>query len=320
MRTVHLNSSDLDQARGMLAEHFYPNVIDGLSPGALPAVDFEITRAGLFTIGDLRFGTDVRLRFGELGAYHVDLPSGGDLLWRQGRREPILATPRSAAVFSPDGDTTLDRWDAATRVLAIKIERPVLEAELERMLDAPVTTPLRLSPELDVSRGAGATWLRLAHLIAADAAQPEGLTGHPVLGRRLRESLVAGLLLAVPHNYRDRLERRRTTLATPRAVQRAIEVIRADPARPFTVADLAAAAGVSARSLQDSFQRHLSTSPMAYLRDVRLAWVHDELRRADPGRTTVTEVAYSCGFLHLGRFAGLYRSRYGVPPSATLRD
>jgi AraC-like DNA-binding protein len=35
---------------------------------------------------------------------------------------------------------------------------------------------------------------------------------------------------------------------------------------------------------------------------------------------TVADVAFRWGFNHLGRFAAFYRTRYGVPPSRTLRD
>jgi transcriptional regulator GlxA family with amidase domain len=43
------------------------------------------------------------------------------------------------------------------------------------------------------------------------------------------------------------------------------------------------------------------------------------LTDADPTSTSVIEIAYSCGFLHLGRFAADYRKKCGVSPSHTLR-
>ena len=313
-----MTTSDADDARAVLGEHFYSHTLDVLSPGTWKA-GFDIATAGPVTVGRLHFGVDVRMSFGELGAYHVDVPVAGELAWRQGRDGPRLATTATAAVFQPVGDTVLERWHADCRLLAIKIDRAALEEQLSRMLDAPVRSTLRLGPELDVTRGAGAAWWRLARLFAVDAGEPAGLARHPLLGRQLRESLIGGLLLAASHNYRQSLDDHRPSLAAPRAVRRAAEAMRADAARPFTVTDLAQIAGVSARSLQDSFQRHLGTSPMAYLRDVRLARVHEELRGADVGRASVTEIAYRCGFLHLGRFAALYRRRYGVPPSHTLR-
>ncbi|WP_433728376.1 AraC family transcriptional regulator [Actinoplanes sp. CA-051413] len=314
-----MTTSDVDEARTMLGKHFYSNSLEVLSPNSWTAA-FDITSAGVITLGDLRFGADVRIKFGELGAYHVDAPLAGELAWRQGQGDAMVATPGSAAVFQPAGDTTLERWQGDCRLLAVKIDRGALESELARMLDEPVGPPVRLAPELDISRGPGATWLRLARLLAADAAEEQGLLRHPVLGRQLMESLVSGLLLAAPHNYRDALDNHRSGLAAPRAVRRAVEAVRADAAQSFTVADLAQIAGVSSRSLQDGFQRYLGTSPMAYLREVRLSLAHQQLGEAGPEQTTVTEIAYRCGFVHLGRFAAVYRRRYGVSPSQTLRS
>ena len=202
----------------------------------------------------------------------------------------------------------------------MKIDSRALQNELAELLDAPVTSPVRLSPTLDVSRGPGATWMRLLRLVAADAVMPAGLTRHPVMDRSLQQSIVTGLLLASDHQYRSRLERWSPALAAPRAVRTAVEAMHADPINQFTVSELAHLAGVSRRSLQQSFQRYLGVPPMTYLRHVRLARAHEQLQRADPAETSVADVALRCGFLHLGRFASVYRARYGVPPSRTLRD
>lgn len=54
---------------------------------------------------------------------------------------------------------------------------------------------------------------------------------------------------------------------------------------------IAAAARLSPRALQEAFRRHLDRTPTAYLRDVRLQRAHAELRAAEPEEgTTVTDV------------------------------
>jgi transcriptional regulator GlxA family with amidase domain len=109
-------------------------------------------------------------------------------------------------------------------------------------------------------------------------------------------------------------------MAAPAAIRRVVEAMRAHPGRPFTVADLAAIAGVSIRSLQESFRRYVGMPPMTYLRHLRLARVHEHLHQADPALHTVTEIAYRYGFTHMSRFAAEYRTRYGIPPRETLRS
>jgi transcriptional regulator GlxA family with amidase domain len=59
--------------------------------------------------------------------------------------------------------------------------------------------------------------------------------------------------------------------------------------------------------------------PMTYLRNLRLAQAHRALGAADFDATTVAQIAHDSGFVHLGRFAGAYRARYGISPSQTLR-
>ncbi|MFB2554470.1 AraC family transcriptional regulator [Herbiconiux liangxiaofengii] len=88
---------------------------------------------------------------------------------------------------------------------------------------------------------------------------------------------------------------------------------------PITPADAARAAGVHTRTLQQATRRHLGLSPSMYLRNVRLDRVHEQLRLADPGSTTVASVAREWGFGNLGRFSSAYTGRFGQKPSRTLR-
>jgi AraC-like DNA-binding protein/tetratricopeptide (TPR) repeat protein len=103
----------------------------------------------------------------------------------------------------------------------------------------------------------------------------------------------------------------------PRDVKMALELLRADPARDRSIDELAAAAGVKRRTLEKHFRRFLCRTPVEVRRDLRLERARRDLLRAQSG-ATVTEIALRCGFNHFGRFAALYRARYGESPSATL--
>jgi AraC-like DNA-binding protein len=104
----------------------------------------------------------------------------------------------------------------------------------------------------------------------------------------------------------------------PAHVQRACELIRARVAEPIRIAEIARELGISPRHLQSGFRRHLGMTPHRFLRDCRLDEAHRLLSAAGPGHTTTT-IAYDCGFGHLSDFAHDYRSRFGEPPSETLR-
>lgn len=102
-------------------------------------------------------------------------------------------------------------------------------------------------------------------------------------------------------------------------VRSAVEYIHAHAHEPLTVSDIARAADLSVRGLQEAFQRALDRTPMQYLREVRLRRSHEDLQRAEPGQTSVAEVAARWGFTHMGRFSGEYLQRFGEYPKQTLR-
>ena len=104
----------------------------------------------------------------------------------------------------------------------------------------------------------------------------------------------------------------------PRDLKRALELIRADPTRGWTIGELAKSCGMTPRTLQKRFQRFVGRGPLGFLRDLRLDLVRKELLVA-PRNASVTQIAMRCGFSHLGRFATEYSKHYGETPSATLR-
>jgi AraC-like DNA-binding protein len=57
---------------------------------------------------------------------------------------------------------------------------------------------------------------------------------------------------------------------------------------------------------------------MGFLRDARLRRAHQDLIAARPD-TTVTDVAMRWGFTHFGRFAEIYRNRFGCTPREALK-
>jgi AraC-like DNA-binding protein len=132
--------------------------------------------------------------------------------------------------------------------------------------------------------------------------------------------LAASVLAAFPNTARTDPTGQDRGDAHPATLRRAIAYIDDHADQPITVADMAAAVHVTIRTLQYAFRRHLDTTPMAYLRRVRLAHAHHDLVAADPGSgATVGAVAARWGFAHPGRFAALYRAMYGTGPAETLR-
>jgi AraC family ethanolamine operon transcriptional activator len=86
----------------------------------------------------------------------------------------------------------------------------------------------------------------------------------------------------------------------------------------LTVADLAAAAGVSERTLREAFHEYFGMGPARYLKFRALNLIRKALQNADPSVTTVTGVATRLGVWELGRMAHDYQILFGEFPSATL--
>lgn len=310
----------MDEAREEIDARYYANFMDVIDTRGRPfAARFDTVGLGPLMIGDLGCGADVRMRFGELGAFHLNAPQSGTMELRQGRGGGrLLATPEEAVLLDPSGDTSLDRWSGDCRTLSVKIDAAALRDRLEGLLGRSPQRRLAFAPRLDITRGPGLSWVTFARQVAAGALAGDGLATHELVARPLQEALLNGLLLAAEHPWRDELADPAGPVR-PAPVKRATDAVRARPEHPFTTAELAALARVSVRRLQESFRQYVGMSPMAYVREVRLERVHEELRAGDPDGLSVGEVAWRWGFTHPGRFAAQYRARFGETPSRTLR-
>ncbi|MCE0459700.1 helix-turn-helix transcriptional regulator [Curtobacterium flaccumfaciens] len=85
----------------------------------------------------------------------------------------------------------------------------------------------------------------------------------------------------------------------------------------ITTADIAAAVGVSVRTLQQAFHKNLGVTPTGHVRSQRLERVREALLAADD-EATVASVARDWGFRHIGRFSGAYNEMFGELPRMTL--
>jgi AraC-like DNA-binding protein len=131
-------------------------------------------------------------------------------------------------------------------------------------------------------------------------------------------SLLASTMLHVfPNTYADAEHAEQPDVSAP-LLRRAVDYIRENSARDIAIGDVANAISVTPRAVQYMFRRHLDTTPMAYLRKIRLDRAHRDLLAADPSRDTVAAIATRWGFAHTGRFSQIYRAEFGESPSVTL--
>ena len=109
------------------------------------------------------------------------------------------------------------------------------------------------------------------------------------------------------------------TWTAPAYLQRAVTFIAANSPEPLPANDIAAASGVSRRTVQAAFKTHYGSTVMGFVRRCRLEHANRELLAANAMATNVTTIALMSGFQHLSRFSSAYRQRFGEYPSETLR-
>jgi AraC-like DNA-binding protein len=234
-------------------------------------------------------------------------------------RIAIMAPAPSGAAARANADPAEARCSVSIPLagrghVQVVIPAQVIDHAFETLTSAPRAMPLRFDVGADVEAGLGAGVARLLEFILVESDR-EGVLQQPVVASRLADALVHALLLEVPHNHSHLLRRGREL--EPRYVRRVEEYIASNAHCPISVADLADVAGVCAWTLFSAFRAHRGQSPMALLRAQRFELAR--LRLLSSTAVTVGEIAFSCGFEHLGRFSTGYRKRFGETPTQTMR-
>jgi AraC-like DNA-binding protein len=198
--------------------------------------------------------------------------------------------------------TTLSFKDLQ-RDAAVRVDHEVVEVDFTR----PITP------------AAGRHWSQTIQYVEGFVSNSPLLATAPLARRELGWLVNSAALACFPNSTLD-AETASYTGDTPQPLRRALVFIDEHASEPITLNDIAMAARLSPRGLQAAFRRHLDTTPLAYLRSVRMERAHRDLQSADPAdRVSVAALAAKWGFTHLGRFAIEYRRRFRVYPSQTLR-
>lgn len=314
--TVRSATTDRDEAERIITDLYLPNRLD-LGRGSAP-LHMEVTgvRVGALTASRLTYGRRVVLRTADAENFHVNVPVRGRATSRSGSSEPVTTTRGQALVFSPGAPAEMS-WTADCEQLCLMIPRGRLEAELEQLLGRAPRGRLAFDFTVDPVTATGRRLRTVLDLLVDELDDPTQLLSDPRLGAHVEGLVAAGLLLGHPHSHREAvLGDRQVRLGA--AIRRAVELLEDRPAEPWTTVRLATEVHLSVRALQEGFRRDLDTTPMTYLRQVRLRRAREALLAADRDTATVGAVAAGLGILHLGRFASTYREAFGEAPSETL--
>lgn len=261
------------------------------------------------SVNHLHYGAEVTVSSGDapLEDYLLTLPVAGSGRFRYGN-DSAFATPGRGVIIGPHRDFEFafdESWDQ----VIVRLDRGRVEDVASALTGevGPVHFDLALAEDVRTLDGLLQSAIGLVGSAAAEH--------RPQLLWQLEQVIIETLLLAQPNNRTRPADADRP--ATSQRVRRAMEYMVERLAEPVSVADIAAVSGTSVRSLQAAFRSELGTTPVQWLRSQRLERAHALLVSGAPG-LTVTDVAYRCGFFHLGEFGSAFRARYGATPSTVL--
>jgi AraC-like DNA-binding protein len=299
-------STDLDDTRARISAVMQPHSLEPTTAKSQSGrAHMDFVRCGQIGIGAIAFGCATRVTVESVSGYHL-----------------VMFCLTGCATVRIDGHTAFANAQTAVLCeqgcsfqaeLSHDCEQLVLRIGAAALRAHTGVNRLRTMRQIDLAASASQPWL---HQLRALVSSPELLrcaSQHHMIAAEIERLLISLMLMAELRGVPVQ-----DTLIVPASVRRAQEFIEAHAGSAVTLADIALAAGVPTRTLLASFRSFTDTTPMQCLRSARLKRARELLLLSGPN-ASVTEIAYDCGFVHLGRFAKSYAERFGESPSATLR-
>ncbi|QPP07819.1 AraC family transcriptional regulator [Streptomyces bathyalis] len=240
---------------------------------------------------------------------------GGTLTFAGGDTETRLRMGDTAVC--PTGVPLTISWDRLNKeVISVPIQAAQEAAEeygTEGGFGFVGTTPV--NPAMD------RFWRSTVGFVASQLESPDSPLSEPLVYSRTLNLLGTAAVKTFPNSTMTADYQPGPGQIAPAVLRRAVAFIETNADRPLTLTDIAAAVSVSPRSLQHGFVRQYGTSPLGYLRRVRLERARRDLQFADPtSGARVDSVAARWGFPNPAKFSAAYQDVFGQLPSHTLRS
>ncbi|WP_327179350.1 helix-turn-helix domain-containing protein [Streptomyces sp. NBC_01335] len=314
MKTERFDSGSLEATEEFLSRAYTPMRIGG-RPSDTQTRIVRTAAEGL-TVDRLTFGYTMSYTANPLGQVCLITVHSGSMVDTTEGRHEVYGAGETFLIAPPDRPYTGALHSAR---YTISMFDPAVLGQVAAAGAHSAPGPVRLTGQrahdVGANRRLGSTVAFLRDQVLTGPTPPD-----PLVVATATQHLAAVALAALPSTaYRDDFHRVDSRDAHTDTLRRARTFIEENAHRAIGLADIAAAAFVTPRAVQYAFSRHADTSPLGYLRQVRVVRAHHELKSADPSTSTVTQVAARWGFPHVGRFAAAYRELYGTTPAATLR-
>ena len=277
------------------------------SPSELSLLALPRTR-----IYGMSHGSAVCCHTAALDCFEFIFVINGMLTSGTGRSQQRIAA--GEAVLHLPGGRHCAAWDPGSRAVILRIEPSVLGPygyDPQRYAEIGRGGPIRV---LSLGSGIGRALVGICGQICEEAESATTIEEQT----RQEDLLLYAVELTVEGLSNSRVPRSARRFLPP-YLKTTLEYVHANLDRKLDIHALAKSSGVSIRTLQQAFAVHFGEGPLMFIRRARLQRIRDELLRADPWETTVTEIAVRWGFTHLSNFSSNYKRLFGESPSRTLK-
>jgi AraC-like DNA-binding protein len=305
---------DVDEMRGVVSQFYGDNRLS-LAPGtkslAAYANHCQLEDVG---ISYADFGGAIELAFPMFTAgYSIPIAlSGGGSATTWGH---VVDLDQDQTVIASDGAPVNVKYGLGFETVTVQLSSAAMRRKLTSLVGDMPRTNIVFEPLLDFRRPENGLWRRLAWFLIGEVENHGGVLPRGALGE-IEQALLLTFFKANPNNYSHVLAAPVRDSA-PWQVRRAEEYIETHWDQPITVEALALVTNSSARSVWHTFKHCRGYSPMAFVKQVRMRHARKMLAHPLPS-TSVTDVAFACGFSNLGHFAKDYCTQFGERPFETL--
>lgn len=243
------------------------------------------------------------------------VPISGELVRRCGNK--LYRVRPGQGLFSPPDEQVDILWGSHCTGVSIWIEKKPFNVMLNSFFGTTNAADLTYVPMVDLTKGAGLSIAEALISIMVEIGDPETLFSQGITTKQHEELLLTAMVQSAV-TLREGTTRCISRKRGGTRLSRALEFIHAHLDEEIRISNVSAAAGVSIRTLQYEFARHLGIGPMTLIRREKLDEVRQELLKSRVGETTIADAAARWGFYDPKYFSKIYLREFHERPSCTL--
>lgn len=309
-----MDSSDPELVRDRLFGFYRANHFETARQTKSFAVRANHLQIGGLGLSYCDYASDVTLGFGEDTFVRQIFNLEGDGQYTVGGRSAGIGRGKWTPVLPASTPLRLD-FKSRYCQFVLRIELSALLRNLGILIGQPVTRELVF--DQTEARNPAMAALRRRVFDFANDFNARGTFFTDRAAAEVERMVIMKFLMCHRHSYTDLLLREPIPAGSS-AVRKVEEFIAANWDKAIDTEEMAALAGVSARSLFRQFKKDRGCTPAELAKSIRLGHAREMLERRDE-ETSVVQIAFRCGFQNPGHFARDYRLAFGELPSETLK-